>query len=156
MAAGAALTVLLLGAAGCTRSTGDATAGSSSSSPSSAPPALAGSGEAETLSRLPTGPATGTAVIAYSGVGELSAPFGGACSHDGDATRVEGTVDTARVHLEAAPDGAELALADVGLSATSDLATGRYEVSGAHLSLDAPLTDDGQTVGSVRLEVDCG
>ena len=65
-------------------------------------------------------------------------------------------MDTAQVRLEIAPDGARLALEDVGFSATSDLATGRYDVSGGHLSLDAPLAQDGQVVGSVQLEVDCG
>ena len=33
---------------------------------------------------------------------------------------------------------------------------GRYEVSGRHLSLAAPLVHDGGSTGRVELEVDCG
>jgi hypothetical protein len=156
LTATAALAVALLGAAGCTGSVDDA-AGSGSSSPSTTePPPLAGAAEAEVVSALPSGPATGTAVLAYSGVGEVRAPFRGECSHDGDATAISGSADTAQIRLEIAPGGARLTLEDVGLSATSELATGRYDVSGPRLSLDAPLAQDGQVVGSVQLEVDCG
>jgi uncharacterized protein involved in outer membrane biogenesis len=95
-------------------------------------------------------------VLAYSGVGEVRAPFAGDCSHAGDTTRLEGSADTARIRLDVTPDGARLGLDDIGLSATSDLTTGRYEVSGNHLSLAADLTQDGQRIGSVDLEVDCG
>ena len=152
----AALSVVLLGATGCSGSADDS-AGSASPSPTTAtPPTLAAGAEAEAVSVLPTGPATGTAVLVYSGVGELNAPFGGDCSHTGDTTEITGSVDTAEVRLEIAPEGAWLALEDVGFSATSDLATGRYDVSGAHLSLDAPLAQDRELIGSVRLEVDCG
>jgi hypothetical protein len=34
--------------------------------------------------------------------------------------------------------------------------TGVDEVEGGHLSLSAGLTQDGERVGSVQLEVDCG
>ncbi len=159
LAATAALPVVLLGAMGCTGSADDSAGSASPSSPTApttTPPALAAGAEAEALSVLPAGPATGTAVLTYSGVGELSAPFSGDCSHTGDTTAIAGSVDTAQVRLEIAPDGAQLALEDVGFSATSDLATGHYDVSGRHLSLDAPLAQDGQVVGSVQLEVDCG
>ncbi|WP_216870428.1 hypothetical protein [Modestobacter excelsi] len=44
----------------------------------------------------------------------------------------------------------------MGLSATSDVATGRYDVSGRHLSLAALLVHDGRSTGSVELEIDCG
>ncbi|HEX2073460.1 MAG TPA: hypothetical protein VHF92_06720 [Geodermatophilus sp.] len=156
LAAAAGLSVVLLGAMACTGSGDDPADSASPSAPTTAPPTLAGGAEAEAVSVLPAGPATGTAVLAYSGVGELSAPFSGDCSHAGDATEIAGSVDTAQVRVEIAPDGARLALEDVGFSATSDLATGRYDVSGGHLSLDAPLAQDGQVVGSVQLEVDCG
>lgn len=155
LSAAAALSVVLLGAAGCTGSADDP-AGSASSPSTTEPPTLAGEAEAEAVSALPAGPATGTAVLAYSGVGEVRAPFSGTCSHSGDATEISGSADTAQIRLGIAPDGAQLTLEDVGLSATSDLATGRYDVAGAHLSLDAPLAQDGQVVGSVQLEVDCG
>ncbi len=141
LATAAALPALVLGVAGCTGA--GAGAGGSASAPEA--PVLAGSAEAEALAPLPAGPATGTAVLAYSGVGEVRAPFSGECSHAADTTR-----------LDVGPDGARLALDDQGLTATSDLTAGRYDVSGAHLTLDAGLTQDGLTIGSVRLEIDCG
>lgn len=178
LAAALALPVVLL-AAGCTSSDGDggtddaATGGSSSDSSAASsagstageeaadgtsaptPPPLAGDAEAGALASLPEGPATGTAVLTYSGVGELRAAFTGECSHDGESTSLEGTADTAQIRLDVAPDGARLAVDDVGLSATSDLATGRYDVAGNHLSLAAPLVSGGQPTGQVELEVDC-
>lgn len=171
--AGAAASVLaaLLLAAGCTSADDDATGGTaggttgdaaatapSAGTPVPSAPALppAGSAEAEALAPLPDGAATGTAVVAYSGVGEVRSPFTGECSSDGDATVLEGTADTAAIRLEVAPDGVRLDLDDVGFSASSDLAEGRYEVTGGHLSLDAPLVSGGQPVGQVQLEVDCG
>jgi hypothetical protein len=156
LAGTAAVSVVLLGVVGCSGSDDDR-AGSASSSPSRpAPPTLAGGSEAEALAVLPEGPATGTAVLAYAGIGELDEPFTGECTHDGDHTAITGTADTAQIRLEITPDGARLALEDVGFAATSELATGRYDVSGAHLFLDAPLAQDDQVVGSVRLELDCG
>jgi hypothetical protein len=150
---------VLLGTAGCAGS-GDGSAGgppsASTTLPSTTTPTLAGSAEAQALTPLPAGRATGTAVLAYSGVGEVRAPFSGACSHTADATRVEGSADTARIRIDVAPDGARLALKDIGLSATSDLTTGRYDVSGRHLSLAARLAHDGEAIGSVTLEIDCG
>jgi len=160
LAAAAVLPAALLGAAGCTGS-GDRPAAAPSTAPApdageSPTPTLAGPAEAAALAALPDGPATGTAVLAYSGVGEVREPFTGECSHAGDTTRIEGSADTARITLDVAPDGARLALDDLGLSATSELSTGRYEVSGGHLSLAAQLTSDGQSAGSVTLELDCG
>jgi hypothetical protein len=158
-AATAALSVVQFSAVGCTGSADDSAASTPPSSPavpSTTPPTLAGTAEAQTLSLLPSGPATGTAVLAYSGVGELRSPFSGDCSHAADTTRVDGSADTAQIRLEVAPDAARLDMEDVGFSASGDLATGRYDVAGAHLSLDAPLVQDGQVIGSVQLEVDCG
>ncbi len=158
LVAAAVLPAALLGAAGCTGS-GDGPAADPSAAQTSdgpPPPTLAGPAEAEELAALPTGPAAGTAVLAYSGVGEVREPFTGECSHAGDTTRIEGSADTARITLDVAPDGARLVLDDLGLSATSELTTGRYEVSGGHLSLAAQLTADGQPAGSVTLELDCG
>lgn len=157
-AATAALAVVLLGAVGCTGSFDGSAAGAQSSPAvrSQTPPTLAGTAEADAVSRLPSGPATGTAALSYSGVGELNEPFTGDCSHAGDATEITGSADTAQIRLEVAPDGAQLTMEDVGFSASGDLATGGYEVSGTHLSLDAPLVHDGQVIGSVQLEVDCG
>ena len=158
LAATAALSVVLLGASGCTGSDDDSagSASPSSSAAPTAPPTLAAGAEAAAVSVLPAGPATGAAVLAYSGVGELSAPFSGECTHAGETTEIAGTADTAQVRVRIAPDGARVVLEDVGFAATSELATGRYDVSGAHLSLDAPLAQDGQVVGSVQLQVDCG
>jgi hypothetical protein len=159
LAAATLLPTVLLGVAGCTGS-GDgpeaARSPSAASGPATEPPDLAGPAEAASLARLPAGPATGTAVLAYSGVGEVRAPFTGDCSHDGETTRLEGSADTAQIRLDVAPDGARLALDDLGLTATSDLTTGRYDVSGSHLSLTARLAQDGQPTGSVELEIDCG
>jgi hypothetical protein len=154
--------VLLLVAPGCTGPAEDAARESSDPTasvpvvPSPPPPTLAGAAEASALAGLPAGPASGTAVLAYSGIGEVRAAFTGSCHQDGTATRIEGSADTARLRLDVAPDGTKLTLVDVGLSATSALSTGRYEVTGRHLSLAAGLADEGQHVGSVELEVDCG
>jgi hypothetical protein len=151
------LPALLLGAAGCTGAGEGAAVGPAPATGSTAAgPTLAGASEAEALVGLPAGPATGTAVLAYAGVGEVRAPFQGECSHAGDATRLEGSADTARIRLDVTPDGARLQLDDLGLTANSDLTTGRYDVSGGHLSLAADLAQDSQRIGSVALEVDCG
>ena len=66
------------------------------------------------------------------------APFRGECSSDGDATRIEGTADTAGIRLDVTPDGVRLTLDDVGLAGTSDLATGRYDVAGDTSPLRRP------------------
>jgi hypothetical protein len=166
-AAPAALLLVVAGATACTADPGttsppgsaSATASVSSSGPAvPEPPAptLAGTAEARAVAPLPAGAATGTAVLIYSGVGEVREPFEGECSHDGEATRIAGSADTARILLVVAPDGAELALDDTGFAASSSLTTGRYRVDGRHLSLAAGLAQDGQPVGSVELEIDCG
>ena len=95
-------------------------------------------------------------MLTFPGLGELRAPFTGECSHDGGTTRIEGSADTAQITLEIGPDGAELALDDLGVLASSDLTTGRHEVSGDHLSLAADLTQDGMQAGSAELEIDFG
>jgi len=123
---------------------------------SAAPPTLAGTPEARAVDPLPTGHALGTAVLTYSGVGEVREPFEGECWHEGDTTRVQGAAESAVLRLAISPDGARLALDDDGVSATSFLTTGRYEVDGIHLSLSAGLTQDGERVGTVELEIDCG
>lgn len=146
---------MLLGAAGCTGDD-DPAAGTSPSSPAATPPTLAGDEVAEVVAPLPVGPAAGTAVLSYSGVGQLDEPFSGDCSHDGDTTVIAGSADTARIRLEVSPDGVRLELTDVGFSADSALAVGRYEVSGAHLSVDAPMAEADQMVGTAQLEIDCG
>jgi hypothetical protein len=136
---------------------GSAQPGSSESADSStAPPTLAGTSEAQAVDPLPTGHALGTAVLTYSGVGEVREPFEGECWHEGDTTRIQGAAETAVLRLAISPDGARLALDDDGVSATSFLTTGRYEVDGIHLSLSAGLTQDGERVGTVDLEIDCG
>jgi hypothetical protein len=151
---GATGVLLLLAVAGCT---GDGAAPSSSSSaPGTTAADLAGGAEAEALAPLPAGPASGTAVLVYSGLGELRAPFTGQCSHEGSGTRIEGSADTARIVLDVTPDGARLALDDDGVTATSTLARGRYEVTGSHLSLRADMSQDGERAGSAELEIDCG
>ena len=153
--------LLLLAATGCTDDDADADAGAdegppATSAPGTTPPDLAGSAEAEALTPLPAGPATGTAVLVYSGLGELRAPFTGQCSHEGSTTRIEGSADTARIVLDVTPDGARITLDDDGVTATSDLATGRYEVTGSHLALRADMSQDGEPAGSAELEIDCG
>jgi hypothetical protein len=136
---------------------GSAQPGSSESADSStAPPTLAGTSEAQAVDPLPTGHALGTAVLTYSGVGEVREPFEGECWHEGDTTRIQGAAESAVLRLAISPDGARLALDDDGVSATSFLTTGRYEVDGIHLSLSAGLTQDGERVGTVDLEIDCG
>ncbi|QXG77191.1 hypothetical protein KUM42_06645 [Modestobacter sp. L9-4] len=168
----AVLPAVLLAAGGCSSGPsapvagpGSSPAASASSAPSPVDPVPtptdpvatpAGPAEASALAALPTGPATGTAVLAYAGVGEVREPFTGTCTHDGGTTRIEGTADTARITLTVAPAGATVVLEDVGFAATSTLATGRYDVAGRHLSLAAPLTSGDQPSGSIELELDCG
>lgn len=147
---------VLLGAMACTGADDDAAAASSPSTPSATPPTLAGAEVATAVAPLPAGPATGWAVLSYSGVGRLDEPFSGDCAHTGDTTLIAGSADTAQIRLEVGPDGARLVLTDIGFSAQSELAAGRYEVSGAHLSLDAPLASDDQVVGTAQLEIYCG
>jgi hypothetical protein len=150
--------LVVLNASACTDSEPDAEPTSSAPASESGPPApdLAGAEEAEALAALPTGPASGTAVLAYSGLGELREPFTGECTRNGDTTRIEGTADTAEISLVVSPDGARLDLDDQGVTASSALGTGRYEVSGTHLSLAAGLSQDGQDAGTAELEIDCG
>ncbi|NEK87282.1 hypothetical protein GCU60_16185 [Blastococcus saxobsidens] len=150
-----ALVPVLLVATGCTDDEGAAAGGSATAGPTTAPE-LAGVEEAELLGTLPEGPATGTAVLSYIGVGELRAPFLGECVTSGNTVRLEGMADTARIRVDVAPDGLELTLDDVGLSMVADLTTGQYDVTGNHLSLQAGLAHDGEPVGSADLEIDCG
>jgi hypothetical protein len=153
----ATLSVVLLGAVACSGSPDDSTGTPSSPVPTTAAlPTLAGSAEAQALYRLPSGPATGSAVLTFVGVGELRSPISGNCAHGTDTTRIDGSADTAQIHLDVDPHAVRLAMQDVGFSANGDMAKGRYDVSGAHLSLDAPLVQEGQVIGSVQLEVDCG
>lgn len=167
----AAAATVLLGAAGCAASDdANGSSGASTHEPAGLPttastqaltiepssPALAGAPEARALAPLPAGAATGSAILSYSGVGELRAPFTGSCTHDGGSTHLDGSADTAHITLDVTPTGAQLRLRDVGLSATSDLTTGRYGVSGNHLSLVAHLAHDGQQIGSVQLDATCG
>jgi hypothetical protein len=151
--------LVLLAATGCTDDPPDARLEESptaTSTPATTTAAPAGESEAEALAPLPAGPATGTAVLVYSGLGELREPFTGQCSHDGSTTRIEGTADTARIVLEVTADGARIELDDEGVSSTSDLAAGRYEVDDGHLSLRADMSQDGEPAGSAELEIDCG
>jgi hypothetical protein len=162
LAAAMLLPAVLLSTAACTGSGNSSSASLSSSAPSEVPGTpvptapLAGSSEARELAPLPEGPARGTTVLAYSGVGEVRAPFSGQCSHGAGSTRVAGSADTARITIDVTPDGARVTLKDVGVSATSALTTGHYVVSGRHLSLAAHLAHDGEPIGSIQLEVDCG
>jgi hypothetical protein len=153
------VTATLLGAAGCTGSPRPtAASGTPSPTPAPAPPSagLAGASEARALAPLPSGAATGSAVLSYAGVGEVRAPFNGRCSHDVGTTRLDGFADTAHITVDVTPTGARVQLRDVGLSATSDLTTGRYAVSGDHLSLAAHLAHDGEQIGSMQLDATCG
>lgn len=159
LAAAVVLPAVLVGTAACTGSDdGSEVAGSPSvpDAPVEPPPDLAGTAEAQAVASLPDGSASGTAVLAYSGVGEVREPFSGACSRAEGGTRIDGSADTAHIQLDIVPEGAELVLEDIGFSATSSLTTGRYDVTGNHLSLSAELAQDGQTVGSIELEIDCG
>jgi hypothetical protein len=157
LTATATLSVALLGVVACSGAGDDSSgAGAPPAPTTTAPPPLAGTAEAHALYPLPSGPATGTAVLTFVGVGELRSPFSGNCSHGTDTTGIDGSADTAQIHLDVSPDAARLTMEDVGYSADGDLAAGRYDVSGAHLSLDAPLVQQGQVIGSVQLEVDCG
>jgi hypothetical protein len=118
-------------------------------------PPLAGPSEAAVVAGLPDGQASGEVAIAYSGLGELRSDFAGSCTRDGDTTTVRGSADEAEVVLVFAPSGAQVTVTDVGLESTSSVAAGDLQVHGNHLSMSAPLLEDGQLVGSVELVVVC-
>jgi hypothetical protein len=129
---------------------------SGSADSSTAPPTPAGTSEAQAVDQLSAGHAIGTAVLTYAGREEVSEPFEGECWHEGETTRIQGASGTAVLRLAIAPDGARLAVEDADVSATSVLTTGRYQVDGIHLSLSAGLVQDGERVGTLELEIDCG
>ena len=147
----------------CSACTGDeppSSAAPSSPAAEAAPatslPAPAGEEEVRLLAGLPEGPATGTVVLTYTGVGELRSPFTGACEQTDGGTVITATADTASIRVESSAEGVSLDLQDVGFAATSVLAVGQYSVTGDHLTVSAPLVQSGQVVGSAALDGDCG
>jgi hypothetical protein len=121
----------------------------------SAVPSAAGGSAAAALEPLPAGRATGSVLVTYEGLGELRAPFTGECTHDGPVTEFRGTADGADIVLTFGPDGATLAVDDVGLRSTAALADGTIEVDGDSVALQAPLLEGGQVIGAVELDADC-
>ena len=122
---------------------------------SSAVPSSAGGSAAAALQPLPAGPATGSVLVTYEGLGELRSPFTGECIHDGPVTGFRGTADGAELVLTFGPDGATLEVDDVGLQSTAAVADGTIDVDGDSVALAAPLLAGGQVVGAVELDVDC-
>jgi hypothetical protein len=122
---------------------------------SSAAPSSAGESAAAALQPLPAGPATGSVLVTYQGLGELRSPFTGECTHDGPVTEFRGTADGADIVLTFGPDGATLTVDDVGLQSTAALAAGSIDVDGDHVDLEAPLLAGEQVIGTVELDADC-
>ncbi|WP_369259753.1 hypothetical protein [Geodermatophilus amargosae] len=148
----AALALAVAALAGCTA--GEAESTRPSSSPVPLPP-LAGASEAATVAGLPDGPASGTVVLTYSGLGELRSPLTGTCTSEGDRTVVAAEAGGASVVLTFDPAGAEVAVRDVGLETTSSVAAGDLAVEGAVLHLAADLVAAGQVVGTLVMDATC-
>jgi hypothetical protein len=153
------------GSGSATRSTGTATDPSPTATAGeptpTAPPAdateLAGPSEAAAAASLAAGPAAGTVVITYDGLGEADSPFTGTCTRSGAATTVSGTAGTATVDLAFDPSAVTLTVQDTGLgTAVTQVGTADLTVSEDRLVLSAALIQQDQRVGSVRIDVTCG
>jgi len=108
---------------------------------------------------LPAGAATGTVVVAYSGLGAVTSPASGTCAHD--TTKADTTLalkaGTATLMVTLTPGNANLHFVDVGVEQRNDLAAGTYLVDGAHLHIDTVLTGTGPsaTAGNLTLDITC-
>lgn len=123
------------------------------------PAAPVGPEVARQVATLPVGAATGTVVVAYSGLGAITSPAAGTCAHD--TTKADTTLalkaGTATLAVILTPGNANLHFVDVGVEQRNDLAAGTYLVDGAHLHIDTALTGTGPstTAGNLTLDVTC-
>jgi len=114
---------------------------------------------ARRVATLPAGPASGTVVVAYSGLGAITSPASGICAHD--ITKADTTLalkaGTATLAVVLSPGNANLHFVDVGVEQRNDLAAGTYLVDGAHLHIDTVLRGTGPstTAGNLTLDVTC-
>jgi hypothetical protein len=94
--------------------------------------------------------------INYDGLGEAKSTFVGRCSHNGAATTLSGTAETATIDLVFDPSTVELTVTDVGLgTSVATLPRVDLTVVGGRLTLTAPLVSADQVIGSVFLDVTC-
>jgi hypothetical protein len=155
----AVLTLCLVGVtAGCSEPrpgrTPEATPASASASGPSLPLA-AGADVVRAVHRLPDGPADGTIVVSYNGLGELRGDLHGECAHEGNATTITGSSSTARLTISFDGTGAHLELTDVGLTQSSQLAAGSYQVDPPRLVVNTQLLGGGALAGTLSLDVVC-
>ena len=123
------------------------------------PAAPVGPEVARRAATLPAGPAAGTVVVAYSGLGAITSPASGTCAHGTTKadTTLALTAGTATLAVILTPGNANLHFVDVGVEQRNDLAAGTYLVDGAHLHIDTALTGTGPstTAGNLTLDVTC-
>lgn len=124
------------------------------------PPAALGTVGPDVAARaatLPTGPASGNVTVTYSGLGAVSNPATGTCTHDtAGTTTVALRAGTATVTVLLAPGGATLHFVDIGVEQRNDLAAGTYLVDAARLRIDTALAGDaGTPEGNLALDVTC-
>jgi hypothetical protein len=150
--------VAAMATAGCSPGEAEpASDGTQAADPAPPPvPELSGPSEAAEVGTLPDGPATGSIVISYDGLGEVRSPFTGTCSHDGSSSELRGTAGEANVVLVFDTAGATLTVEDVGLQSEAALASGDLRAEGNRLILAAPLVTADQAIGDVELNVICG
>jgi hypothetical protein len=133
-------------------------AGTTSTQDSASPslPPAAGASEAAVARTLPEGPAGGSVVLTFDGLGEARSDFAGQCTRTGAGTTIAGTAGTAELSLEFTPDAVRLTVHDEGLDSEATVAAGDLTVDGGRLTLDAPMLEGGQTTGRVRVDIVCG
>jgi hypothetical protein len=109
---------------------------------------------ASRVATVPAGPASGTVTVAYSGLGALSSPAAGSCTHTAaTSTTVTLTAGTATLTVLVSPGTANLHFVDVGVEQRNDLAAGTYQVAGNRLRIDTALT---AAAGHLTLDTTCG
>jgi len=118
------------------------------------PAAPVGPDVASRVATLPAGAATGTVVVAYSGLGAITSPASGTCTHTAaTSTTVTLTAGTATLTVLLAPGTANLHFVDIGVEQRNDLAAGTYQVAGNRLRIDTALT---AAAGHLTLDTTCG
>jgi hypothetical protein len=130
----------------------------SSSAPESSAvaPSPAGAELADIAGLLPEGPATGEVTVNWSGLGQLTGPFSGACTRADGVTTVVGQSTTATLTFRFSPTGSTLDVQEAGIEASSELAEGDYRVEDATLVAEAELLGGGASAGSLSARISCG